>query len=126
MNSDQELFFAHLDDSLAALKVAMRRAINIDDNRQSHLDDAGAARAELERAGAQLLFTLGVTSVTSAGAPLARVVVAPGTDVYAGGFYGSNLPTGNQYLLRSTFTDPIDIVRDTVSLGSLFTLIPRL
>lgn len=124
MNPAQELFFTHLDDSLAAFKVALRRAINIDDNRESHLDDAGAARTELERSGAQLLYTLGVITLNYATNPLASVVVPVGTDVYS--IYGSNLPTGADYLLRSSFVAPLDLARDQVCLGSINSLIPRL
>lgn len=125
MNSAQELFFTHLDDSLAAFKVALRRAINIDDNRESHLDDAGAARDELGRAAGQLLFSLGCATVLNTNSPLASITVPPGTDVYGPSFYGTNLP-GTTYFLRSTATDPVNQDRDMVRLDSINHLIPRL
>lgn len=126
MNPAQELFFTHLDDSLAAFKVALRRAINIDDNRESHLDDAGAARDELARAAAQLLFTLGLQQFNAMGRPLSKAVVDPSTNVFDPGTYAT-LPGTQDHFLRSAFTiPPEEPSRDWVSLGDLSTLIPRL
>lgn len=135
LNPEQELFFDHLAASLAAFKLATKQAILIDNNRESHLDDAAAAQLELKRSAAQLLFSLGVVDVrSSAVRPMGRVTVQSSTDIYAGGYgqaywisAGDN-PGGDPLeFLRSAFVAPTeDPVRDYVVLGDPLKLIPRL
>ncbi len=124
ITTEQQSYMDHLVDSLHAFREAIKIALLIDDNRESHLDAAAAARDELRRSHAQLIRCLGFGDLTYCTYALAAVTVPADYDVYSN---LANAPGSVDYLLRYTNTGgPVNIAQDTIKFDNDLGLIPRL
>lgn len=115
----------HLSDSLQAFKTALRTALRLDDNRETHLADAALARDELSRSYAQLMGSLGVYSGERCTEPL-TVTVVPGGLGEAVFNYGWPANFGGEKLRRGAYIDPEVPARDWVVFANPLQRLPRL
>lgn len=118
----QEAYMDHLTVSLQTFKQALRHALAVDDNRESHLGDATAARDELCRSYAQLMGSLGIYSRNYCGSPLTTVVVPIGAS------FDAQWPSvyGVDKLRRGAYVEPEDQARDWIVFSNPQQLLPRL